>query len=335
MPYKYNDPYRHKFEPLRYRVTNWPEYNKALKQRGDITIWFDEKAIRKWYARRTGKRGAPSVYSNRAIEVAGMIHLIFHLPYRQTEGFMCSLIKIMKIDLRIPDFSTISRRIKKLKIKLRIPTGKFDAHGTHIIIDTSGLSVYGADEWHNTKKGLTKFKGYRKLHIAINEKQEILAYELTTKHQDDKAQVPKLLKRVKDYFDKFIADGNYDDRSVYASIEKYKRYKYIRNKKVFSCNIVIPPRCNAWARKNKTRIYPKQRSDHIRFRAEHGRMNWQKATGYGERSLVEVAFCRYKKLIGQLMSTINFDNQKAEVGLACKALNIMTALGMPKTVRIN
>ncbi len=98
---------------------------------------------------------------------------------------------------------------------------------------------------------------------------------------------------------------------------------------------MIPPRCNAWSRKIKSRLYPKQRSEHVRYREEHGRMNWQKATGYGERSLVEVAFYRYKRVLGQRMHAINFDNQKVEASLACKALNIMTGLGMPNTERIN
>ena len=186
--------------------------------------------------------------------------------------------------------------------------------------------MYGADEWHKTENGLTKFKGYRKLNIAINEHQEIVACELTTKHADDKAQVSKLLQRVKCY---------YDDRKVYAAIEKYKRFKYVRNKKVFQCDIIIPPRIDAWARKIKTRVYPKQRSDHVSYREKHGRINWQKATGYGERSLVEVAFFRYKKILGQWMHAINFDNQKVKASLACKALNIMTSLGMPKTEKIN
>ena len=162
-----------------------------------------------------------------------------------------------------------------------------------------------------------------------------MACELTTKHADDKAQVSKLLGHVKTNYNKIIADGNYDDRKVYAAIEKHKCHKYVRNKMISQCEIIIPPRIDAWARKIKTRLYPKQRSDHVRYRRKHGRINWQKATGYGERSLVEVAFYRYKKILGRWMHSINFGNQKVEARLACKALNIMTNLGMPKTERIN
>jgi len=85
----------------------------------------------------------------------------------------------------------------------------------------------------------------------------------------------------------------------------------------------------------REKLYPIERSEHVKMIREHGRINWQKATGYGERSLVEVAMYRYKKIIGQLMKSINFANQKVEAILACNILNVMATLGMPETVRIN
>jgi len=237
----------------------------------------------------------------------------------------------MKVDLRIPDYSTLSRRMRKSKIKFEVSKVTL---GSHIIIDGTGLSVYGAAEWHESENGLTKFRGYRKLNIAINEHQQIVACELTNKHGDDKAQVPKLLRRIHHYYDKVIADGNYDDRKVYAAIKKYRNYKYVKNKKCWDVNIVIPPRCDTRVRVRE-KLYPIERSDHIKMIREHGRINWQNATGYGERSLVEVAMYRYKKIIGQFMKSINFANQKVEAVLACNILNTMATLGMPETVRIN
>ena len=67
----------------------------------------------------------------------------------------------------------------------------------------------------------------------------------------------------------------------------------------------------------------------------HGVINWQKKTGYGKRSLVEIAFSRYKRIIGRMMYSINLGNQKVEARLACKILNIMTTLGMPESVRVS
>ena len=114
MPYKYNESRRHKIEKSRYKVTNWHEYNNGLPRRGDITIWFTEAEIAEWRPTRTGARGRPQEYSNLAIETALFIRQVFHLPLRQTEGFMNSLAGIMKVDITIPDFSSLSKRSIKL-----------------------------------------------------------------------------------------------------------------------------------------------------------------------------------------------------------------------------
>lgn len=331
MPFKYKDPYRHKFEPLKYRVTNLGVYNQALKNRGNVTIWFNEKAIRSWHAKHNGKPGRPKIYSNFAIETAGIIHLVFHLPYRQTEGFLKSIVKMMRLDLQIPDYSTISRRLKNLSVSMRPVNYK---KGVHIIIDTSTLSVHGADEFRVLNDKLTRIKGYRKLNIAINEHQIITACELTTIHGNDIKQMPKLLRRIPDHCNCIIADKNYDERKAYSAIIKYRPTHFIRPVERDKYNIIIRPQDNAKVRKRKGKYYPPERSEHIKMVREHGVMNWQKSTGYGQRSLVEVAFSRYKRILGRLMHAVSFKNQIVEAKLACKALNIMTTLGMPVTVRI-
>ena len=101
MPYKHNESRRHKIEKARYKVTNWPEYNKALRQRGDITIWFTEEALAAWHPAKTGARGRPQEYSDLAIETTLFIRQVFHLPLRQTEGFMNSLTRLMKSTISI------------------------------------------------------------------------------------------------------------------------------------------------------------------------------------------------------------------------------------------
>ena len=193
----------------------------------------------------------------------------------------------------------------------------------------------------NLRKDIIKLRSLdfvQYLKVPLNEHQEIVACELTTKFGDDTAQVPKLVRRGNYDYDKIIADGNYDDRKVYGAIKKHIHDNYVKHVKrrtVLDYKIVIPPRRDARPRKYKSRLYPRQRSEHIHYRKEHGRINWQKATGYGERSLVEVAFYRYKKIFGRMMRDINFKNQKVEVALACKALNIMTNRGMPATERVS
>src|ERR1700686_2167161 len=96
MPYKHNQSRRHKIEKARYKVTNWSEYNKALRKRGDITIWFTEEALAAWNPAKTGGRGRPLEYSDLSLETAFFIRQVCPLPLRQTEGFMSPLSRFMK-----------------------------------------------------------------------------------------------------------------------------------------------------------------------------------------------------------------------------------------------
>nr|WP_314861949.1 transposase [uncultured Undibacterium sp.] len=111
MPYKHKESRRHKITKSRYKVTNWSEYNEALRRRGDFTIWFTEDAIAGWRPAKTDAMGRPREYSDAAIETALLLRQVFRLPLGQTEGLMNSLARAMKADIVIPDFSRISRRL--------------------------------------------------------------------------------------------------------------------------------------------------------------------------------------------------------------------------------
>jgi len=244
---------------------------------------------------------------------------------------MRSIAKLMNVELKIPDYSTLSRRLRKLVIN-QSPRS-IHKKGTHIIIDGSGLSVYGADEFYQSEKGKRRVKGYRRLHIAINEHQQITACELTTQHKGEQPQVVKLLKNIQDHCDCILADKNYDDRNVYFAIKKHRPTRFIRPVEHDTYRILIPPKSSAIIQKERD-DYPPSRNKHIEMINAEGVINWQRKTGYGKRSLVEVAFSRYKRIFGKRMRAINLLHQKAEARLACKALNIMASLGMPETIRI-
>ena len=124
-------------------MTNWPEYNEALRRRGDITIWFTEAAINEWHPEKTGARGWPQEYSDHAIETALLIRQVFHLSLRQTEGFMNSIARMMNAAISIPDFSSISKRSIELP---RHTLSKALEPGSLVIVDSTGLKVYGKDE---------------------------------------------------------------------------------------------------------------------------------------------------------------------------------------------
>ena len=99
----------------KYRVINWSQYDKALRNRGDITSWFSREAIKAWTPKPKGKKGRNQIYSDLAIETVLTLRLLFHLPLRQAEGFVMSILSIMKIKLPTPDHSTVSRRSRGLK----------------------------------------------------------------------------------------------------------------------------------------------------------------------------------------------------------------------------
>src|SRR5450755_4105352 len=108
MQYKFNESRRHKIPRAKYRVTNWPEYDAALVKRGSLTVWITDEAVAAWQAPATGKRGGQPIYSAIAIETCLALRLVFHHPLRQTEGLLRSIVDVLKIDIAIPDHTTLS-----------------------------------------------------------------------------------------------------------------------------------------------------------------------------------------------------------------------------------
>jgi len=136
----------------KYRVANWPAYERALVQRGDVTLWLAPEAIAGWEPGQSGTRGGQRKYSDVAIEAALTLRFLFHLPLRQTEGFLNSLFAMMSIDLSAPDHTTLSRRSQHLTPTLRpAPTGQ----PVHLILDSTGLAMVGAGDWAAAKHGET------------------------------------------------------------------------------------------------------------------------------------------------------------------------------------
>ena len=204
MPFKHNESRSHKFIKPKYKVTNWPEYNNSLRQRGDITIWFTEAAINEWRPTKIGARGRPQEYSDHAIETALLIRQVFHLPLRQTEGFMHAMTRLMNAAISIPDFSSISRRSTELP---RHVLSKARQPGSLVIVDFTGLKVYGKDEWHQEKHAVLARRTWRKSHLAVDENHEILACELTIPEVGDPSAVTDLLDQIDTPFETFMGDG--------------------------------------------------------------------------------------------------------------------------------
>ena len=101
----------------KYKVTNWKEYERSLRNRGSLTLWVSPSVIRTWKPKASKRRGRQHQFSDQAIETILSLRLIFHLPLRQTEGFVTSIFQLMKLKLPVPDHTTLSRRGRTLKTK--------------------------------------------------------------------------------------------------------------------------------------------------------------------------------------------------------------------------
>ena len=151
----------------KYRVTNWRQYERGLRSRGDITVWFSQEAREAWTPAKNGRRGGQLRYSNLAIVTALTLRMVFHLPLRQTEGFLDSLLRLMELDLKAPDHTTLSRRNKVVDVPC--PTTAHDGP-IHLIVDSTGLKISGAGEWHAHRHKSSKARRqWRKLHVGVDD----------------------------------------------------------------------------------------------------------------------------------------------------------------------
>ena len=104
----------------KYKVTNWKEYESSLRNRGSLTLWISPSVIRTWKPKASKRRGRQHQFSDQAIETILSLRLIFHLPLRQTEGFIASIFQMMKLKLPVPDHTTLFRRGRTLRLKVSI-----------------------------------------------------------------------------------------------------------------------------------------------------------------------------------------------------------------------
>ena len=298
----------------KYRIRNWKEYNAALVKRGSLTLWFDEEAIAEWSkVEPSDKRGRPLKYSEIAIECMATLKEVYHLPLRATEGLMVSIIELLAINISAPDYSTLSRRKKGLEIVL--PSQAKDK-AIHLVVDSTGLKVYGEGEWKVRQHGWSKRRTWRKLHIGVDEESgEIKAVVATDRDTVDKKVLPDILNQVSESIAQVSADGAYDYVDAYQEIDKY------------NARATIPPRRNGRINKRDRRFAT--RNENIRQIRKVGRANWKKQSQYHRRSLAETAVFRIKTIFGNNLSGRCFETQAVEMFIRCAALNKMTRLGMP------
>ena len=303
----------------RQTVTNWAAYDAGLRARGSLTVWFTAEAIEGWCAEaRTGRDGQTK-YSNLAIATALTLRAVFRLALRQTEGLIGSILQLLGLDLAVPNHSILSRRAETLEV-VRPSCGR---DPVHLLVDSTGLRLCGPGGWLEEKHDKRR-RAWKMLHLATDaDTGQIVASVLTGRDADDGSQVSALLDRIDSPVASVTSDGAYDRVDFYAEVAA--RHP--------DAAVIVPPRANA-VPNGIAETAPTQRDAHLRCIAEHGRMGWQRASGYNWRALVEADISRGKRLIGGGLRSQTDGRHATELAIAANVLNHMLELGRPEYIRV-
>ena len=300
-----------------YRLRNWAEYNKALVGRGSLTLWVSDDVLSAWQNHtRTGRRGSPRTYSDTTILAMATLEEVYRLPLRATEGLMCSVVELLGVELSVPCYTTLSRRRQSLEIEL---PRRQKHEPLHMVVDSTGIKVYGEGEWKVRQHGYTRRRTWRKLHLSVDEAtHEFVAVVVSTNSFKDSQILPDLLEQIEDEITQVTADGAYDTRNCYDAIRRRE------------ARATIPPqkRAKIW-RHGNTKSERHIRDENLRAIRRKGRREWKRGSGYHRRSLAETQVFRVKMIFGERVSARSFEGQVAQLLVRCATLNRMTHLGMP------
>ena len=303
-----------------YRVKNWAQYNKGLIARGDVTMWVEESLLVP-PAKAQSKRGHPLVYTDALIQGLLGLKQVFHLPLRALQGFAQSLRTLAFPTLPVPNYTTLSRRAQNLNVVL--PASR-TGESLHLVIDSTGLKLYGEGEWKVRKHGWSKRRTWRKVHLAMDANTGQICAALMT-HQDvgDGEVLADLLDQIPadTPIDTIGGDGAYDSKPCHAEIAAR------------GAKPSIPPRDGAkpWSESTPGAAWRNEAIDVIE---KSSRREWKAASGYHRRSLAETLMYRLKTLTGHSLWAREIGSQATEVAIRAGVLNRMVALARPQSVRI-
>jgi hypothetical protein len=269
----------------------------------------------------SGKPGASVFYSDLAMQTMATLKAIYRLAGRQCQGFLESMFELMGIDLPVPDHSTLSRRLGQLSIELPVLPKE---GARHVVVDSTGVKVYGEGEWKTRQHGVSKRRTWRKLHLGVDEATgEILGAVATTNDFHDGEVLNDVLQAIDEPIEQVSTDGAYDHRHCYDEIAAK------------GAKAVIPPRKDAviWQHGNR-KGKPHQRDENLRSIRKHGRKRWKQDSGYHRRSIAETTMFRFKTIFGGNLSARQFGNQAVELFIKCTALNRMIPIAKPDSYEV-
>jgi Transposase DDE domain len=304
-----------------YRVRNWAQYNKGLIARGDVTMWVEESLLVPPAKAQSSKRGHPRIYTDALIQGLLGLKQVFHLPLRALQGFAQSLRTLAFPTLPVPNYTTLSRRAQNLNVVL--PASR-TGEPLHLVIDSTGLKLYGEGEWKVRKHGWSKRRTWRKVHLAMDANTGQICAALMT-HQDvgDGEVLADLLDQIPadTPIDTIGGDGAYDSKPCHAEIAAR------------GAQPSIPPRDGAkpWSESTPGAVWRNEAIDVIE---KSSRREWKAASGYHRRSLAETLMYRLKTLTGHSLWAREIGSQATEVAIRAGVLNRMVALARPQSARI-
>ena len=305
-----------------YRIRNWANYNRSLVQRGSLALWVSPAVVAGWTAvQPTGKRGRPQTFADVAIECMATLRAVYHLPLRATQGLLGSIFKLMKVTLPVPNYSTLSRR--QVALDFHPPQRQAGAK-LHLVVDSTGVKVFGEGEWKVRQHGWSKRRTWKKLHLGVDEATgQILAVTVTDNSVADASALPGLLAQVPGPLAQLSGDKAYDTRSTYEAARQRQ------------ARASIPPRRGAriWQHAN-THAERLIRDENLRAIRRDGRQAWKQASGYHRRSIAESVMSRFKRILGPTISARTFPGQAAEIKVRCNILTVMLQLGAPDSYRV-
>jgi IS5 family transposase len=305
-----------------YRLRNWSEYNRSLVNRGSLTVWVSSDVLATWNApAKSGQRGHPQTYTDTAILCMASLQELYHLPLRATQGLLSSVVRLLKITLGVPCYTTLCRRRRRLEVTL---PKRAKSAPLHLVVDSTGVKVYGEGEWKVRQHGWTRRRTWRKLHVGVDEAtREIVAAVATTNNFGDGQVLPDLLAQVESELSQVTGDGGYDDHQCYEAIAER------------GARAVIPPQKGAriWQHGN-SKAERHARDENVRSIRRHGRAKWKRESKYHRRSLAETTMFRLKMIFGERVAARGFDGQAAQMLVRCAVLNRMTHLGMPQSYAV-
>jgi IS5 family transposase len=285
-------------------------------------MWLSDDIRAAWRnSERTGKRGHPQDYTDTAILAMVTLQEIYHLGVRQTEGLMGSIGELLHLEMAIPDYSTLSRRRATLEVVLPRTRSK---EALHLVVDSTGVKVFGEGEWKVRQHGYTYRRTWRKVHVGVDEASgELVAAVVTTNNYHDSQLLPDLLAQVDEEIGQVSGDGAYDRRSCYEALRARQ------------ARATIPPQRNAkiWQHGN-TKAERLARDQNLRRIRQVGRAAWKRESGYHRRSLAETTMFRLKTIFSERVTAHGFAGQAAQLLVRCAALNRMTQLGRPDSYRV-